>query len=277
MAKLTLECVTHKRCKQLTSLLISLHNQTFQDWDLVILEEYGNNYISDRDFASVLRMISNDHRVEYLRPSKHLGCGKSLCVAMSRSRTKYGMKLDDDHILDRFALEKLVKAMDSNKNIGSIGGMIPPVGLKLVKYDEIPSDFNKWTLRNGLMWNDYSILPIRFPEKIVRVDFLRGCLIYNAELLRDSGFIEEYPTLGYSNIAFRIESEISNTLESKYNVKTYMHTGVFLYHFLASGGTRSYDYGELLANDSKIYYSRWGELHKQRSLELREIEESSID
>jgi len=267
LAKLTLECWTYNRPTYLSALLISLYNQTFQDWDLTILEEFDQNYLLEPLFAGAIRLLRNQgHKILFLHPTTYYGCVKAAKRVMSETKTKYAMKLDDDHVFEKDVLEKLITAMEDDPEIGSIGGMLYTIGRKTIPVNWIPKDFNKWTGKTGKVWNDYSTFLFKFPEQIVRVHFLRAPLMYNAELLRKTDFIEKYDQLGYTRSAFRIESEISNTLEQNFGVKTCMHTGAIMWHYGAEGGVRSYNFLDDIKKDSEVYYSRWSDYHLQKVL-----------
>lgn len=261
--KLTLECWTRGRVDFLTVLLSSLHNQTFQDWDITILEESDQNYLGSPMFVGMIRRLKNQgHRVVMMHPREMLGCSKSAMAVMKETTTKYAMKLDDDHVFQHDALEKLVNSLDADPNLAAIGGMLYPIDRELIEVEEIPKDFNNWTGEDHRIWNDYSTLAWKFPEQVVKVDFLRAPFMYRADLLKETPFFKEYDTLGYSSVGFRMESEITNLLESYHEGKYIgINTASFMWHYLAStGGCRMLNY-DLLTPDGKLYYDRWQAFH----------------
>jgi len=262
MAILTLECWSRHRVEYLNILLASLQRQTFQDWDLTILEEADCNYLSNPIFVALLRHLKNQgHKVVFLHPKERLGNVRSATAVMRETKTKYAMKLDDDHLFEPDALEKLVQVLEENKDIGAVGGMLYPIDRELISMDEIPNDFNRWTGPNKRIWNDYTTLTYKFPSQIVEVDFVRAPFMYRANKLRDTDWLEIYPTLGYTEMAHRIESEICNTLKKEFGLRTVIHTGAVMWHFLApSGGCRMID-PRTRDHDDQVYYSRWREFH----------------
>lgn len=262
LVKLTLECWTRHRVDHLNVLLGSLHNQTFQDWDITILEEADCDYLKNPIFVGIIRRLKNQgHKVVFLHPSTMLGCVGSAMAVMAETSSKYAMKLDDDHVFDADALEKLVTAMEDDQSIGSLGGMLYPIDREIIQMETIPDDFNKWTGPDKRIWNDYSTMTFEFPEQVVEVDFVRAPFMYRADKLRESGWLELYPTLGYTAMAHRIESEMANTLKVWNGMKTCIHTGVVMWHYLSpTGGCRMIN-PDTRTSDDVLYYDRWGELH----------------
>jgi len=265
MVRLTLECWSRGRVEHLSILLTSLMNQTLQDWDLTILEEADCAYLKNPIFGGLLRILKQQgHKIIFLHPRNMLGCVKSAQAVMKETNTKYAMKLDDDHVFAVDALEKLIMGLEDDQSIGSMGGMLYPIGRTLIDKDIIPTDFNRWTGPDLKLWNDYSTLIWRFPDQIVDVDFVRAPFMYRADLLRRTDFIETYDKLGYSHIGFRMESEIANTIAKGYDVRTCIHTGSYMWHYAApTGGCRMLDYAQLNP-DGELYYKRWLKFHKKR-------------
>ncbi len=265
MVLVTLECWSRQRNQNVSILLSSLLNQTFKDWGLTLLEEIDTQYIQDLNVRGLLRLLRNKgHSVTFMHPKRLLGCVDSSLHVMNETKSKYAVKLDDDHIFESDVLEKLVMTLEENDDIGAVGGMLHPVDRNPVRLDKIPSDFNRWTGKEGKIWNDYSTLNFSFDEQIVDVDFLRAPIMYRADLLHETDFLEKYGGLGYSHHGYRIESEISNTIESEFDKRTVINTGINMWHFLSpKGGCRMRSY-DSLPNDDKIYWDRWGWFHKKR-------------
>jgi len=263
--RLTIELWSRKRVEYCNILLTSLINQTFTDWDLTFLEEYDCKYLANDRFRAIIRLIKRTgHNVTYLRPQSRLGCARSAIEVMKRTTSKYAMKMDDDHLLAIDCLEKLVNVLDSDPTVGAVGGMLYPINEDLIDLPSIPRNFNRWSGKDGRWWNDYTTLRFRFKEQLVDVDFIRAPFMYRADLLRQTDFFSVYPTLGYSHMAHRIESEITNTIQAKFNTRNVIHTGVAMYHFYPDTGGCRLIPSETRIHDDQIYYDRWGHLHDKR-------------
>ena len=66
-----------------------------------------------------------------------------------------------------------------------------------------------------------------------------------------------------------MESEIANTIEKEFGLRTVLHTGVIMWHFLSpTGGCRMRSY-DSLPRDDDVYYKRWGWMHKKKVRERK--------
>mgnify|MGYP001074946355 CR=1 FL=1 len=263
-SKLTIELWSRGRVDYCNVLLASFLSQSYTEWDLTFLEDFDQNYEDDPIFPRLLKLIKErGHKVIFLKPRSYLGCVKSAIEVMKETETEYAMKMDDDHYFEPNAFEELVNVLEKNKSFGAIGGMLYPIGVESFERKEhIPRDFNKWSGPNKRIWNDYSTRTSIYPSQVVEVDFVRAPFMYRASELHKANFLEDYGNAGYSPMAFRIESEICNTLKKKYGYKTVIHTGVVMWHFASSsGGCRMIDQNASI-HDDNVYYKRWEEFHK---------------
>jgi len=263
-SKLTIELWSRGRVDHCNVLLASLLSQSYTGWDLTFLEDFDQNYESDAIFSRLVELIKDKgHKVIFLKPRSYLGCVGSAIEVMKETKTEYAMKMDDDHYFEPNVLEELITVLEKNRILGAVGGMLYPIGVKLSQTKgRVPQNFNKWTGPGKKTWNDYSTRTIMFPSQVVEVDFVRAPFMYRASELHKANFLEYYGNAGYSHMAHRIESEICNTLKKKYGYKTAIHTGVIMWHFLASaGGCRMIDPNTRI-HDDEIYYKRWKEFHK---------------
>ena len=267
MKKLTLECVSRQRSKEISVMLGSLLSQSFQEWDLTILEEADSNYLSDRYFVGLCRKLKDEgHIITLLHPKAILGSSVGIIEVMKETKTPYAMKIDDDHFLEKDSLSKMIKTIE-DPDIGAVGGMVQIIDRELIPISDIPSDFNRWTGKLKDFWNDYSSMTFSYPEKVVDVDFVRAPFMYKADILHDLGFLETYPTLGYSQRAHRFESEVCNLLSKERSLRTVIHTGAKLWHFMSQTGGNRIRGSEGIKEDDEIYYKRWRDFHLKRGLE----------
>ena len=268
MTKVTLECWTRGREEYLAICLASLVSQTFTDWDMTIMEEADCNYLANPRVAGVLRLLKNKgHNIKYMHPKEMMGsvrCGREV---MLKTKTKYAVKFDDDHILEPNALELLINTLENDDSIGAVGAMLYHVGVQPIDVEEIPDDFNRWTGKDGWIWNDYTTLNWRYPSQVVDVDFVRAPFMYRADLLHQTDWIDNYDKLGYPLMAHRIESEITNTIETEFNKRTTIHTGSVMWHYLSPTGGGRMTPDSMIPVADEVYYKRWQEHHNKKLAE----------
>lgn len=104
--------------KYLHEAVESVIAQTFQDWELLAVNEYG----SDDGSAEILREYEKkDQRIRFIQNSTRLGLAESLNLGFREARGTYLARLDADDLAlpERFA--KQVQYMEENPNVGICG------------------------------------------------------------------------------------------------------------------------------------------------------------
>ncbi|HIA50906.1 MAG TPA: glycosyltransferase [Candidatus Melainabacteria bacterium] len=84
----------------------SVKNQTYQNWELIIVDDCS----PDNPALEVLAS-ETDARIHVSRNEKNLGCAASRNVAAAQSKGEYFLPLDSDDVLAPTYIEKTVKAM----------------------------------------------------------------------------------------------------------------------------------------------------------------------
>lgn len=93
---------THKRLELLPRAVRSVINQTYQDLEIIIVDD-----AEDGDAEPIVRGI-DDHRIRYCRNERKKGAAGSRNTGISKSKCDYIAFLDDD---DEWLPEKLEKQM----------------------------------------------------------------------------------------------------------------------------------------------------------------------
>lgn len=108
--------------KNLREAISSLLNQTFKDFELIIIND-GSNNNSEQVIQSY-----NDERIIYLKNEENMGIVPSLNRGLDISRGEYIVRMDSDDISREIRLEVQVKYMDEHPEIiaaGSFANRIP--------------------------------------------------------------------------------------------------------------------------------------------------------
>ncbi len=99
----------------LSESINSVLNQTFKDFELIIVNDASTNDIE----KTILEYKNKDKRIVYLKNEKNLKIAGSLNKWIEHSKWKYIARIDDDDIRDDAnKLKKQVEFMDNNPEYG---------------------------------------------------------------------------------------------------------------------------------------------------------------
>jgi len=117
LKKLSINLVTYNGEKYLPFLAASLKKQTFQDFDLKIID----NGSSDKTLDSLARFFPNHKPISY---QKNLGFAKAHNQLIAWTKEPYLLILNQDIILAPDYLEKAIKFLDGNPEASGVMGKI---------------------------------------------------------------------------------------------------------------------------------------------------------
>ncbi len=248
MKRITIHLTTKDRHSELYGCLISLRNQKFKDWDLILLDEsktpitqcYFLNYI-------INRIKLDGHKVKLIRNDMSQG----VCWARNKliEEDSYGNPLsfrcDDDVILEKDYIGKLLEVIDKGFDMSS--GCIPLLGQpELIRENK----FVKPMICLHKLDNEGNI--------IVRNDDLGFCYLekeilpcmqFRTNVLAKSKIFKEikYPSV-LTQTGFREELWISfQAIIRGYKIGA--HTGAICFHLSTpSGGVRPNDPNQYVQN-----------------------------
>ncbi len=153
----------------------SILNQTFNDFELIIVIEYSDNQ------NYIVKQINkiNDSRIIIILNDKKIGFADSLNVGIRESKGRYLARMDDDDISLPERLEKQVRFMDEHIDITAVGAFIQ-MFMKSNQLCEIPTDCEELSIRS------LTETPIYHPTVVIRKEHIDK---YN--LKYDSNFFTE--------------------------------------------------------------------------------------
>lgn len=115
MRKLTVLMQTYNRESYISESIESILNQSFSDFDLVILDN------ASTDKTSSIVGAFNDERIEYIKNEINIGAiangNKGLDLIRNVYKSKYVSFFHDDDIMHPNLLEKEIQILDSNEEI----------------------------------------------------------------------------------------------------------------------------------------------------------------
>jgi len=187
----------------LAEAIESILSQTFKDFELIIIIEFGT---SDGSVEIIEKYALNDARIIKVKNDKRLGISGSLNKGIDMARGDYIARMDADDISlpDRFMYQ--VEFMDNNPHIG-LSGLQPELfGEKADGLEwHVTSDPNQ--IKADLLF--YMTPPMPHPTFIIRRYLLNK---YNLKYNEDFAFTEDYEFLFRASLLFDMSNIISPIL-----------------------------------------------------------------
>ena len=154
--RVSVHICTKNRAGELFGCLVSLWNQTFTDWDLILVDSGQDVRSWKMVFDILMRFKLDGHGVKYLRDDSGKGIGRSRNIAIENDDwNDLCVRVDDDSVMDKDYIENLQCAYDClevecdaqlhklNRKIGAIGGVVPLLGQPKI-YRYLPKIFNEF-------------------------------------------------------------------------------------------------------------------------------------
>ena len=95
----------------------SILGQSYEDFELIIVDDCGNNDIDD-----LLKLYSDDKRIIVIRNKKNCGLARSLNRGVKKARGKYIIRMDTDDIMMPDRIKKQVEFVEHHPEYAIIGG-----------------------------------------------------------------------------------------------------------------------------------------------------------
>ena len=110
--------IYNTKTEHLNACIQSLLNQTFIDFELIILDDASNI-----DFKEVIDKF-NDKRIKYFKNDTNLGITKTRNKLLDLAHGKYIAIADHDDISKPYRLEKEYKFLENNKDFSIVSGWL---------------------------------------------------------------------------------------------------------------------------------------------------------
>lgn len=139
--RVTVLMPVYNAAKYLEDSIISVLSQTFTNFDFLIIND------GSTDLSEEIILSFNDKRIIYKKNAINYGIAKTLNYGLRIANGEYIIRMDSDDICVDIRIEKQVKFMDNNPDIGLCGSFFTSFGDSVQNYilptnhDEIKVSF----------------------------------------------------------------------------------------------------------------------------------------
>jgi len=113
----------HNLAKYLPDALRSVMQQTFNDWECIIVDDAS----TDNTPNVAEEYVRLEPRISYVRTPENFGLARALNFGHAHARGKYVLNLDADNMLPENALAVLVNALDTHRDLHVVYGGLDTV------------------------------------------------------------------------------------------------------------------------------------------------------
>ncbi len=205
--RITIQICTNNRIAELALLLQSLRTQTYQNFDMMILDDGSGQQIFQHDTIHKImqRMKMEKHCLKLLRNDYRTGVCKARNKLIEEDSFNNPLvcRLDDDSIINQDYLERLVDIIEKGYDMSS--GVVPAVwapGIKrrTNKVKPIINELKFDDKGNLIQLGDDCGLDY-YDDEIIPAHHLRSCFMYKKEMT-DKGLRYEYGITGFREETF---------------------------------------------------------------------------
>ncbi len=257
----SINILTKNRIMEFYGLLVSLRNQTYKNWNLVVIDESSPPVIQHKTVLDLMtRMKLEGHFVKYIHHNvSWMNIGKCRNEAIQHSPDELICRIDDDSICEKDYLEKLVKHITSKEDIGAVSGIVPVLGApEMIK--EPPKIFNKVTFDKEGKVSIADDGGHFYDPKVLPAQHLRSSFMFKKSVAMKAGL---HP-LEYGPTGYREETDFSLRIAYA-GYKMLVDTGAICWHVQCpSGGGRVTDAAKRAEMNENHFIRKFKRLFKQK-------------
>lgn len=118
LPKVSVVMPVYNGAEHLRESIESIRQQTFTDWEFIIINEFGSN---DGTAEIVDTYSRNDNRIRLVQNEQRLGLAESLNRGIRLAKGQYIARMDSDDLSHPDRFEKQVSHMDANPDVAVCG------------------------------------------------------------------------------------------------------------------------------------------------------------
>ncbi len=248
--RVTLHICSKDRHSELALLLQSLRTQSYQDFDIIILDDSSGTPVMNNHFlnAVMTRMKLEGHKFKMLRNEQSFGCcaARNKCIDEDDFDNEYTFRCDDDVILESEYILGLLHGIDRGYDM--MTGVVPllsqPEMIRETKNLTPIMNEHKLDDKGNLILNrDECAFCYDNPGIIPTHQFRTNCL-YKSEINKKVRYPDNLTTVAFREEGFFSFGAIIEGYKIGVNVKA-----VCWHLQTPSGGNRRADYNECVQLD----------------------------
>ena len=255
--RISIHIATRDRWTELGLLLESLRHQTYQNFDIIILDDASGTPIITSYFLLSLfnRIKLEGHKIKHIRNNITFGCcsARNKCIEEDDFDNIFTCRLDDHVVLASDYLEKLVESIESGYDM--ITGIIPhlthPENIREIKFVKPIINEHKLDSKGNLIMNKDDCAFGYTKDEIIPTHQFRTNCLYKSIINKTVRYPDNLTT-----VAFREEGFFSfKAIIEGYKIG--VRTGAVAWHLQTpSGGNRRQDYAQCVQIDEETW-KKW--------------------
>jgi len=171
MPQVSIHMCTYNRAHFIPQAIDSVLSQTFQDWELLILDDQST------DNSEEVISQYKDSRIRYIKNPENLGITKNRNKALSLSTGKYVAVLDsDDYWTDNTKLAKQVDFLNSHPDYTLVGTNMTIINENGLVIKKVNYPTHNFVLKNLLLLKNF---------------FCHSTVLYRKQVVLDLGSYDE--------------------------------------------------------------------------------------
>ena len=107
---------TYRRSKNLKKAINSVINQTYKNWELIIVDDNNENSEYRHETEKLMEKYENNSKIRYIKHKNNRGGSAARNTGIRAAQGKYLAFLDDDDVYISNNLEKLIKLIQTIPN-----------------------------------------------------------------------------------------------------------------------------------------------------------------
>lgn len=242
MNKVSIIMLTFNQLTDTKKTLESLFNTTKCDYELIFVD----NGSKDGTIKFLEKLKEEKGNIKIIKNDINLGFAKANNQGIKIAKGEYVLLLNNDVILSRNWLEKLVICMESDKNIGVVGPLTNhAVGQQVINYT-----FSK---KNNDVLKFAEIINMKYSGVYEHTHRIIGfCMLIKREVIDQVGLLDErFGPGGFEDYDYCLRV-------NQHGYKIMIAKDVFVYHFGGRGYSKNdLDYNNLRKQNFQIFVDKW--------------------